>query len=165
MNQYGIYSLADFRAMERAIVDVLTWQWFRFLACPQVRGHENTTPLHPHWEKVRSEFDRCFSGSSAPLAKVEKYVSPDVSRLELQYRGLEKKILALKYGRMASVEEARRVAALYARDGVDKKYVEDVNNIVASYEIRNACKLGEGTTEMIGYDGQPVISPLRSDSR
>ena len=156
MNKYGIYSLADFRAMERDIVDVHTWQWFRFLAESKVRGHENAAPLHPHWAKVRSEFLRCFDGSSVSLTKVEKNVSPDVRRLESQYWGLQKKILALKYGRMASVEEARQVAALYARASVDKKYVEDVNNIVASYEIRNDCKLGDESVEMIGFDGQLV---------
>ena len=103
----GINSLAEFRAMERNIVDVLTFQWFRILAKPKVRGHENTAELHPHWVTVRSEFLRCFDGSTAPLTKVKKTVSFDHKRLLQQYKGIARKLIGFKYGKPRSMFELR----------------------------------------------------------
>ena len=156
MKKYGIYSLADFRAMEQDIVDVHTWQWIRFLASPKVRGHENTAPLHPHWEKVRAEFLRCFPGSTTSLQEAREAVkrakanaAPDVYRLVLQYRGLQRKILARTKGRSASVEETKKRAAALARGCVNQEFHDEMNNLVDAYQIRNDCTLGQQDVECI----------------
>jgi hypothetical protein len=143
MNVYSIYSLADFRARERAIVDLLTFSWFRILAAPKVRGHENTAALHPHWLAVRQEFLRCYDGSTAPLTKVKKNVSIDLKRLGQQLLGIAIKMVAFKYGKAESDFVLRQRIYAIVRDLLKPEHREKLNNVVAAFESQKDCILGE----------------------
>jgi hypothetical protein len=57
-----IDTVQELREREAALVDWLTHRWFRILAEPSVRGHENTAALHPAWENVRKLFHEWFPG-------------------------------------------------------------------------------------------------------
>ena len=139
---WGINSLAEFRARERDIVDLLTFNWFRILAKPKVRGHENTADLHPYWKTVRAEFLRCFDCSTAPLERVKKNVSVDMKRLRQQIAGCVLKVIAYKYGKVKTLSELRMLAAGIVRELLTHDDFEKLNNIVDVFEAQKNCKLG-----------------------
>ena len=160
MNSWGednkpIYTLADFRARERAIVELLTRHWYRILEHPKVRGHENTAKLHPHWETVDAEFQRCYDGSTAKLEKVKKKVSVDPKRLKQMLRGIVIKVGAKQHGSVESLHEMRTVASRIVRALLTNEDIEVWNNIVAVFETQNCCKLGsdEGLEEFKQFAG------------
>jgi hypothetical protein len=111
LKSWGINPRAEFRARERAIVDLLTFKWFRILAKPKVRGHENTAELHEHWATVRAEFLRCFDGSTAPLTKVKKNVSVDLPKYGAAVMGYLVKMIAFKNGDVKRLSEFKILAS------------------------------------------------------
>ena len=151
---WGINSLADFRAREHSIVDLSTFGWLRILAEPKVRGHENTALLHPHWLSVREEFLRCFDCLTAPLTKVGKKVSLDHKRLGQQLRGILRKLVGFKYGKVESLSEFRQCCCAIIRDKAEQEDVEKLNNWVAAFQSLKNCELGEdeGLEEFKLYD-------------
>jgi len=148
-NNKPIHTLAEFRARERAIVELLTRRWFRILEHPKVRGHENTAKLHPHWETVDAEFQRCYDGSTAKLERVKKNVSVDLKRLKQMLRGIARKVGAHQHGAVKSLLEMRMVVSGIVRGLLTKEDLDVWNNIVAVYETQKCCKLGvdEGLDE------------------
>jgi hypothetical protein len=156
MKGWGINSLADFRARERAIVDYLTFAWFRLLAEPKVRGHEREAALHPLWLAVREAFHQCFDGATAPLTRVKKSVSCDNKRLGQQLMGLLNRLLGLRYGNAASASMPvyRQCCNAIIRDLAKPEHLEKLKNLVDTYESQKDCKLGEneGLPEFKLYD-------------
>jgi len=49
----GINTMQDLQEIEPAMVEWLTTKWFRILAEPKVRGHENKQAVHPIWQEVQ----------------------------------------------------------------------------------------------------------------
>jgi hypothetical protein len=58
----GIRTVSDLQERESGLVEWLTTNWFRLLAEPKVRGHENDAQVHPLWERIRSAFFLAFCG-------------------------------------------------------------------------------------------------------
>ena len=136
------------------MVDLLTKKWFRILAEPKVRGHENTASMHAHWEVVRAEFLRCFDGSTVLLERVEKHVSVDMKRLGQQLAGIATKMVAFKYGNVESLTEFRLLASGMLRALLHKEHIEKLQNIVAAFETQTGGKLGitEGLDEFKAFE-------------
>jgi hypothetical protein len=60
----GVNSVEDMLKRERGIIDLITFDWFRLLEKPKVRGRENKTKMHPLWERVRALFFQYFTGDA-----------------------------------------------------------------------------------------------------
>lgn len=79
----GVNTMQDLLEKENAIVDFLTFDWFRILESPKVRGHENTQKLHPVWQEVRNLFMVYFPGVEGHRKPIER----NNSRRELKCTG------------------------------------------------------------------------------
>ena len=110
LKELEINSVQDLMEREKSLFDWLTKHWFRLLAEPKVRGHENTAALHPLWEQVRSAFTKWFPGGERVVErhKIEP-VSCDPAALEKQAAGCLAISVALRFGKQ---KDERRFAEL-----------------------------------------------------
>jgi hypothetical protein len=154
MKGWNINTLAEFRARERAIVDLLTFKWFRILEKKKVRGHENTAELHPHWITVRAEFLRCFDGSTAPLTKVEKNISVDLPKYGAAVMGYLIKMIGSKYGDVKHLPALKMLVSDMVRELCTPEILEKLQNFVATFKAQKNCTLGEsgGLDEFKEFD-------------
>jgi hypothetical protein len=153
---WDINSLAEFRAREHDIVDVLTGEWFRILKDPKVRGHENTAQLHPYWVAVRSEFLRCFDGSTVCLSKVQKTMSVDLPKFGAAVMGYLRKMVGYKYGDVKRLSEFKLLACDMVRELCTSEDIEKLHNFVVAFKAQKNCTLGEskGLEEFKEFDAE-----------
>lgn len=79
----GVNTMQDLLERENAIVDYLTFDWFRILEGEKQKGHEKKQAIHPLWKEVRELFMRYFPGVEGFRKPIER----NNSRRELKCTG------------------------------------------------------------------------------
>jgi hypothetical protein len=75
LKDFGIDTMTALLAKEHAIVEYLTFDWFRLLESRKVRGHENTQKLSDVWQETIARFKEYFpsmEGYRKPLETRDK---------------------------------------------------------------------------------------------
>jgi hypothetical protein len=74
LKYFGVTTMQDLMEKETAIIDFLTFDWFRLLAEEKdsKNGHERQQKLHPLWEKVREQFFKYFPGPVENRKPIER---------------------------------------------------------------------------------------------
>ena len=143
----GVNTVADLKARERAVVDLVTHDWFRILEKPKVRGCENTAAIHPVWERIRELFATYFSGADVDVKwNPPAPVSCDPVALEKQAVGCLAKALAVRKGEQAT-EQSSMTAVSNLLDLYKKPLHEKINTIARHTEIKTGIKLGQSSEE------------------
>ncbi|MDR2168511.1 MAG: hypothetical protein LBP59_00015 [Planctomycetaceae bacterium] len=156
LREIGINTVADLYLRENDLVKWLTYDWFRILSSPKIRGHENTAPVHPVWQNVIDKFDFWFSsvkkknnGLFDPHPIVfnrNERISCNPELLEKQALGCLTKALAYRYGVQAKSDEFRSKLSLYLNNHVD--FMRPiVNDKAKRIEIMKGVVLGENTQQ------------------
>jgi len=149
----GVDSVSDLQQSERGILELLTSEWFRILAEPKVRGHENTAALHPIWERVRELFFLYFTGSE--LLDIhwnrEESLSCDPESLERQALGCLSKALACRYGEQEESYQSAELANGWV-DRVQDEMHEKVNLHALNVRLKTGIELGVSSYDVAGYD-------------
>ena len=145
----GVNTVDDFRQREKAILDLVTRDWFRVLKAPKVRGHENTAEMHPVWERVRELFLTYFSGAEVADVVWESkgLTSCDPMALERQALGCLSKALAFRYGEQSSRQSSVHLATGWV-DRVQNELHEKLNCQAVNVRIKTGIELGVS----VGYD-------------
>ena len=138
----GVNTFSDLKERERAIVELITHDWFRILEKPKVRGCENTAAIHPVWLRVCELFRSYFSGADVDV-KWEKNqsVSCDPVALERQALGCISKALGARFG-----EQENRQLSVELLTGwgerVQNELHEKINSYAEHVRIKTGIKLG-----------------------
>ena len=72
LREMGIDSIADLKEKELSLVAFMTEEWFRILAEPKIRGHENTQEVHEIWQEVQQLFRRYFPGDDTKRSEIKR---------------------------------------------------------------------------------------------
>jgi hypothetical protein len=100
LKSLGVDTVSDLQERERAIIDLVSNRWFRFLSSPKIRGHENSALIHPVWERVRELFFRNFSGAELEVEwSRNQSITCDPEALEKQALGCLSKALSYRHGK------------------------------------------------------------------
>jgi len=149
----GVDSVSDLQQSEQGILELLTSEWFRILAEPKVRGHENTAALHPIWERVRELFFLYFTG--AELLDVcwnrEESLTCDPEALERQALGCLSKALACRYGEQEESCDVVELANGWV-DVVQDEMHEKINLHALEVRLKTGIELGITSRGIAGYD-------------
>ena len=109
LKEMGIDTIADLREKELSMIAFMTEEWFRILAEPKVRGHENDAEVHPIWEEVQQLFRRYFPGDDAKRSEIkrgrDKAIKCSGDDLKRQGDGCYVTAYALQYGSEITEEE------------------------------------------------------------
>ena len=149
----GVNTVSDLKERERAIVDLLTHDWFRILAKPKVRGHENTAAIHPIWERVRTLFCSYFSGAEVSDVKWEKdqNVVCDPVALESQALGCLSKALACRFGEQSACSGSVGLANGWV-DRVQDELHEKLNCFAEYVRVKSGIELGSVAYDPASYE-------------
>jgi hypothetical protein len=156
LRHLGVESLEDFRKRERAIMEYLTYDWFRLLAKPKVRGTESEAPIHPDWVRVQELFFKYFSCAEVPKVKWQKPqpVSVDSKRLIKQGLGCLASAVVVEQKNERALENC-----MCRFVSVDKEMLEKHHRKVRRREVEQGVEYVEET--MVGFDGQEVTFHMR----
>lgn len=85
LKYFGINTVQDLLERENAVVDYLTFDWFRILDSEKKseHGHERRQALHPLWQEVRDLFFEYFPG----VEKERKPIERNSRRREIKCTG------------------------------------------------------------------------------
>lgn len=105
----GINTMQDLQEIEPALVEWLTTKWFRILAEPKVRGHENKQQVHPIWQEVQELFRAYFPGINGVRREIQpnrkRQLSCEVMPLVKQAGGCLATAIALKFGKQPTKQQ------------------------------------------------------------
>jgi hypothetical protein len=96
LKDFGIDTMLDLLQRERALVEYLTFDWFRLLENEKVKGNETRQKLHSVWQQVIDLFKQYFPG-------VEGYRKPLDKRDRRQLRCTGESLIKQAVGCMATV--------------------------------------------------------------
>jgi hypothetical protein len=149
----GVNTVADLQQREQAIWDLVTSEWFRILAEPKVRGHENGAALHPVWERVSMLFRTYFSGAEVTDVRWErtKPLTCDPIKLEKQALGCLSKALACRFGKQVSRQSSVNLANGWT-DRIGNELHEKINVLAGHIQVKTGFKLGVSAYNSVGYD-------------
>jgi hypothetical protein len=174
LREIGINTVSDLYLRENDLVKWLTYDWFRILSNPKVRGHENTASIHPLWQHVIESFDYWFSHakrengdlieSQAIEFNRDERISCNPELLERQGFGCLSKALAYRYGIQSNGNELRTVLTSYLKERTNLMYCK-VNDNAKRTEIMKGVILGENTNDSTtGYNEYDCfVHPERID--
>jgi hypothetical protein len=149
LREIGINTVADLQNRENDLVRWLTYDWFRILASPKVRGHENTATIHPLWQKVRDSFFYWFPGAddSRPiLFDRKRSISCNPELLERQAMGCLSKAFAYRYGIQKTLPMFRAVISAFLNSKASFMF-DQMNDNAMRIEVSKGVKLGENNQE------------------
>jgi hypothetical protein len=72
LKDFGIDTVTDLLERERAIIEYLTFDWFRLLEDKKVRGHEKTQKLSEVWQETIERFKQYFPSLEGYRKSLEK---------------------------------------------------------------------------------------------
>ena len=120
LREMGIDSVADLREKELSLIAFMTEEWFRILAEPKVRGHENTQDVHELWHEVQELFRRYFPGDDAKRSEIkrgrDKGIKCTGEALLQQADGCLASYLAMTQGSNISEEQAIEILTEHIRN-------------------------------------------------
>ncbi len=82
LKHFGVNTMQDLLEKEHALVDYLTYDWFRLLDKEKAKGNETRQELHPVWQQVRDLFFEYF-----PSGNDRKPVDHNNSRRQVKCTG------------------------------------------------------------------------------
>jgi hypothetical protein len=152
LREIDINTVSDLQRRENDLVKWLTYHWFRILARPKVRGHENTAAIHSVWQKVIDLFCYWFQGerdesgqliSSRPiLFDRQQSISCNPDSLERQAMGCLSKAFAYRHGVQSTLPMFRDVLLSFMNKKAGLMY-DRMNYNARQIEISKGVKLGE----------------------
>ena len=120
LRQLGIDSIADLKEKELSLAAYMTEEWFRILAEPKIRGHENTQEVHEIWQEVQQLFRRYFPGDDAKRSEIkrgrDKSIKCTGEALLQQADGCLASYLAMTQGSNITEEQAVEILAEHIRN-------------------------------------------------
>lgn len=96
LKNYGIRTFKDFEELQGDLLENFTFEWFRIIDRPKVRGHEREQKLSNIWALVRREINENFPLISK-VVKVVKEKTVKASRLIKQAVGCLSSAFAMLY--------------------------------------------------------------------
>jgi hypothetical protein len=150
LSKLGVDSVRDLLEREKAIANLITYDWFRLLEKPKVRGCENEAKLHPLWIDVRQLFFKFFSNNT--VSDVEwKKPDPLVCNPEAlvkQATGCLSKAVASRFGAQKTKQQViAHVSTLI--EPLAEKMVKNVNEIVIQTKVLKGIDLGASECVLI----------------
>jgi hypothetical protein len=119
----GINNIDDLREKELSLVSYLSEEWFRILAEPKIRGHENTQEVHAIWKEVQELFRKYFPGDDAKRSEIQRVHDNEIrctgESLLQQSDGCLASALAVNFGSDFSVYDALMFLFEYVWDNKD----------------------------------------------
>jgi hypothetical protein len=144
LRAFGVKRMADLFERERAIVNKLTWDWFRVLANPKVRGTENKAVVHPIWARIRSLFLLYFNGNAVKEVEWTKPepIACEQTTLVKQGLGCFVRPLGMRYGKpqdeQTLLKQINDIASVHLSSVFAK-----VNAFVSKTEVLTGIRLGQ----------------------
>lgn len=82
LKRYGVNSMADLRCSVLGLLEILTNDWFRILAEPKHRGHENTQKVADCWLEVQEMFQYYFDEENQKTKRSPEELKAHVPKKE-----------------------------------------------------------------------------------
>lgn len=141
----GINTMQGLQEIEPALVEWLTTKWFRILAEPKVRGHENKQQVHPIWQEVQSLFHAYFPGVNGIRREIppnsKRQLSCEVMPLIKQAGGCLATAIALKFGKQPSKQQVMHLVNAML-ETLDERILERTNTRADEFQITTGVRTG-----------------------